>query len=67
MYVCLCEGVTDHQIKQAIDEGHTDYQAIQNLLGNGTGCGGCRDFAADLIDQYTQKTLEIAAGLSHAA
>lgn len=65
-YICLGQGVTDQQIIEAIDNGYTNYPAIQNLLGSGTGCGGCRDLAADLIDQDTQTTLKKAIGLSNA-
>ncbi|NKB97592.1 MAG: (2Fe-2S)-binding protein [Pseudomonadales bacterium] len=68
MYVCMCHGVTDRQIKQAVADGHRDFLSIQAELGAGTGCGGCRDFTADLIDDLTQKSLSARAGeLSHAA
>lgn len=41
MYVCLCKGVTDRQIRRAIDEGARSYRAVRECLGVATQCGKC--------------------------
>ncbi len=51
MYVCLCNAVSDTDIKDAIDRGAADLGDIQTMLGAGTGCGGCREFTQELIEQ----------------
>ena len=67
MYVCLCHGVTDQEIAQAVAEGHHDVQSIQEHLLAGTGCGGCINFTADLIDQLTADSSSRASDISYAA
>jgi bacterioferritin-associated ferredoxin len=49
VYVCLCRAVTDKDIKQAVDDGHRNVAAVRDRLGVGTGCGRCREYAAELI------------------
>lgn len=67
MYVCLCHGVTDQEIAQAVADGHRDVQSIQTHLLAGTGCGGCINFTAELIDELTSETQDRAGSLSYAA
>lgn len=31
MYVCVCNAVTDQAIKQAVQQGHAGFEAIQCL------------------------------------
>ena len=33
MYVCLCQGITDRQIRQSIDEGADTLRALRQQLG----------------------------------
>ncbi len=41
MYVCLCHGVTDTQIENAIDDGATTMKLLSTELNVGTQCGKC--------------------------
>ncbi|MEI6895680.1 MAG: (2Fe-2S)-binding protein [Colwellia sp.] len=41
MYVCICHGVTDTQIKSAIDKGATTLKALNQELSVGSQCGKC--------------------------
>lgn len=41
MIVCLCEGVTSHQIDAAIRAGATTVRSVARTTGAGTGCGSC--------------------------
>ena len=49
MYVCICNAVTDRQIKKAVQEGHGTFEKIQQLLGVGTCCGKCEPHAKEVI------------------
>ena len=51
MYVCICKAISDNDIKAAILDGAEDVDAIAEQLGAGTGCGTCREFTQELIDQ----------------
>ncbi len=63
MYVCLCQAVKDAEVRQAVAAGVVDIDQLAELLGIGTGCGGCREFARSLIDEYAEEApLYCAAG-----
>ena len=49
MYVCLCQGVTDHQIREAIYEGCCSYRDVRVATGVGTQCGKCACEAKQLV------------------
>lgn len=42
MYVCLCLGITDKQVQQAIADGAHSLSALRLQLGVGGECGRCR-------------------------
>lgn len=50
MYVCICNGVTDKQIRRAIAGGATSVQCLRDELGVASQCGGCLDHALQLLD-----------------
>jgi len=41
MYVCLCKGVTDKQIREAVSNGMTNYRELRMALGLSSQCGKC--------------------------
>lgn len=41
MFVCLCKSVTDHQIRDAVEEGVASFDAMQQRLEVSTVCGSC--------------------------
>lgn len=49
MYVCICNAVTDRQIKTAVQEGHGTFKKIQRQLGVATCCGLCESHAKEVI------------------
>lgn len=49
MYVCICNAVTDRQIKTAVQEGHGTFKKIQQRLAVGTCCGKCESHAKEVI------------------
>ena len=56
MIVCLCEGVSDGTIRQAISNGCQSVQAIENACGAGTCCRTCeKDLARILTETRTSK------------
>lgn len=49
MYVCICTGVTDRDIRQAADAGCRDLTELTMRTGCGSNCGSCRDLAGELL------------------
>ena len=41
MYVCLCHGLTEKQIKNALEESDNSLRNLQLKCGAGTDCGSC--------------------------
>ena len=52
MYVCVCNAITDKQIRAAAEGGTTDFWALQAELGVATGCGSCMDTASEILAEY---------------
>lgn len=51
MYVCLCNGYRESQIRDMARDGHTTAAGAYEALGNGPCCGKCVNFAQTLIDE----------------
>lgn len=51
MYVCICRAVTDEQIRSEIQNGACSLGEVCQRLGVATGCGRCRDFAAEFVEE----------------
>ncbi len=49
MYVCLCKGITDSDIKQAVEDGATSFKEVRDSLGVATNCGSCACAAKKLV------------------
>ena len=49
MYVCICRGVTDRQIRRAVDEGAQTLREVQSKLPLADCCGRCGPVARELI------------------
>ena len=52
MWVCLCKGVTDGQIRSAISAGARTPVEIGTHCRAGTGCGGCLPEVCRLLDDH---------------
>ena len=52
MWVCHCKGVTDGQIRIAIDAGARTPLEIGTYCRAGTGCGGCLPEVCRLLDDH---------------
>jgi len=51
MFVCLCHGITDKAIKQAVlEDGVGNMRQLKQKLGVGTQCGKCIQMAQAIID-----------------
>jgi bacterioferritin-associated ferredoxin len=51
MYVCVCNRVTDHQIRQAAENGVDTLEELCSQLRVASCCGRCRDCAHRVLNQ----------------
>lgn len=56
MYVCLCHGVTDTHIKEAVAQGHQRMRDLRRELGVTRQCGKCASHALAVLNGATAKT-----------
>jgi bacterioferritin-associated ferredoxin len=53
MYVCICNAITDKQIRQAAESGVTSLWELQKDLGVASNCGKCRETAVDILREHS--------------
>jgi bacterioferritin-associated ferredoxin len=51
MYVCLCKGVTDSQIRSAVRDGARTVRGLRKQLGCTGQCGKCKQQVRELRDE----------------
>lgn len=51
MYVCICKGVTDSQIRQSLQNGASCLRDVRRELGVATQCCKCLPLAREVINQ----------------
>ena len=55
MYVCICNAVTDRDIRAAAQAGVTSFAQLQASTGCSDCCGNCESLARELFDEATAK------------
>ena len=55
MYVCVCNAITDKQIRKAAESGVRNVRDLQRQLGVATGCGSCVEAASDILRESRQQ------------
>lgn len=53
MYVCICNNVTDRDIKSAVKRGCDSYEKICSELKVASCCGRCRSHAHEVLAEAT--------------
>ncbi len=59
MYICICNEVTDKQIKHATETGASCMRDLRKSLKVGTTCGQCSSCAKSLLKDYLSTSTEL--------
>jgi len=51
MFVCVCHGISDKRLTQAIQEGVRSFEQLQACTGVATCCGACEPCARQILDE----------------
>lgn len=49
MYVCICNAITERQVRECARQGARSVEDLACALGVGAGCGRCRESATDVL------------------
>jgi bacterioferritin-associated ferredoxin len=49
MYVCICKGITDTQIRAAVQDGASSLRELRNTLGVASQCGKCGILTREIV------------------
>ncbi|RYE79353.1 MAG: bacterioferritin-associated ferredoxin [Oxalobacteraceae bacterium] len=52
MIVCVCNNISDREIRQAVDLGLTSMADLYQELGVGTCCGKCVSYAREVMHEH---------------
>ncbi len=63
MYVCICNAITDTQIRQAAESGVRDLWQLQKKLGVAANCGSCKEEASQILREHRNKAKHIQPAL----
>ena len=61
MYVCVCQAVSDHDIRRAIAGGAHTFEDVQARTGCTTCCGCCEAEARELVNASVESERRAAA------
>ena len=62
MYICLCNAITEREIRAHAAQGACTLADLEQCLGVGAGCGRCRPVASELLSESHAETRTAAAG-----
>ena len=55
MFVCICNQVSDKQIRRAVEEGVCSFESLSSELNVGTCCGKCKPCAKKVLRAAMQE------------
>lgn len=55
MYVCVCNAVSDNEVREVIERGATTTVAVTHACGAGGDCGTCIADIEAMLDEHAGK------------
>jgi bacterioferritin-associated ferredoxin len=65
--VCLCQGVTDGQFREAIYEGCCSYREVREATGVASQCGKCACLAKQVVRETLSNVQSAQVSLAYPA
>lgn len=56
MIVCVCNNISDREIRQAVDLGLSSMDELRRDLGIATCCGKCASYAEEVLNLHVERT-----------
>jgi len=61
MYVCVCQKITDREIRQAVADGARSLHSLCEQLPLGGCCGRCLPYASELVAEHSAHQRQLSA------
>ncbi len=55
MYVCVCNGITEREVRECAELGARSLEDLAASIGLGASCGRCRDCATALLEEASRR------------
>ena len=62
MYICLCNGITEREIRARAADGASTLADLELCLGVGAGCGRCKPAANEVLNESRSNSRSVASG-----
>ena len=62
MYICLCNAITERQIRECASQGACSMGDLERCLGVGSNCGRCRPTAVEILSDSLPDSRAILTG-----
>lgn len=59
MIVCVCNNISDREIRQAVEMGLSSMSDLYQELGVGTCCGKCVSYARQVMNEHLESTTTV--------
>ena len=63
MYICVCNAVTDTEIRHCANEGARTLNALREQLGVASCCGKCTPYACQILSDCRNEPAAVQADL----
>ncbi len=64
MYICVCNAVTDSDIRSAVNGGVRNLKQLRKATGCSSTCGCCKELAVEVLEQALTDKMEAQSLLS---
>ena len=64
VYICLCNAITEREIRSCAAEGACTMTDLERCLGVGTNCGRCRSTASEILNESRSDSRTILSGVA---
>jgi bacterioferritin-associated ferredoxin len=59
MIVCVCNNISDREIRQAVELGISSMGELYKELGVGTCCGKCVSYAREVLHEHIESKMTV--------
>lgn len=65
MYICLCQAITDCDIRESVDRGVSTFRELTFHTGCATQCGSCERTAREVLEEAVSAREEASLAFAY--